>query len=67
MEGEHGEFGHWQYESTWWDEKVKLPFYLCLPGQDMSDYQVPELASQVDIAPTYLSQLKVSLDLFDLI
>lgn len=65
MEGEHGEYGHWQYESTWWDEKIRLPMYVCQPAKqiqpdrDMSKLVMPALASQVDIAPTFMSLLKI--------
>jgi arylsulfatase A-like enzyme len=57
MEGEHGEKGHGQRESSWWNEKALLPSFICLPGEDMDQYQRPALGSHVDYVrtpvPTY--------------
>jgi len=33
MEGEHGERGHGQRESSWWNEKILVPFFICMPGE----------------------------------
>ncbi len=52
MEGEHGEKGHGQRESSWWNEKVLLPSFVCLPGEDMDQYQRPALGSHVDYVRT---------------
>lgn len=32
MEGEHGEKGHGQRESSWWNEKILSPSFICMPG-----------------------------------
>jgi len=61
MEGEHGEKGHGQRESSWWNEKALVPSFVCLPGeQNMEHYQQPTLGSNVDIVPTFMDYLDVS-------
>jgi membrane-anchored protein YejM (alkaline phosphatase superfamily) len=60
MEGEHGEKGHGQRESSWWNEKALLPSFICLPGEDMDQYQRPALGSHVDYVPTFMDYLDLN-------
>jgi hypothetical protein len=61
MEGEHGEKGHGQRESSWWNEKILLPSFICLPGENMEQYQQhPAFGSHVDYVPTFMDYLDIS-------
>jgi len=60
MEGEHGEKGHGQREGSWWNEKILLPSFVCMPGaeQQIQNYHpVVAFSSHVDYVPTFMDYL----------
>ena len=53
---EHGNKGH---RITLYDETVKIPLILKLPGKDLGGEQISNQVSIIDIAPTILNALKI--------